>query len=64
MYTSFKGKTVELYSDTKQIIRKFRVQADVVNAYITGSGKDACVAITMKNGKTVLYRSNGQLVRR
>lgn len=64
MYVNFKGKNAKLYSDTKQIIRQFRMMSDIVNAQVSGTGNDAIIAITMKNGKTVLYKSNGQLVRR
>ena len=64
MYVNFKGKVAQLYTNEKKIIRQFRAAAEIVNAQIQGSGKDAIIAITMKNGKTVLYKSNGQLVRR
>lgn len=64
MYVNFKGKTAQLYTDEKKIIRQFRTNADIVNAQVSGKGKDALVALTMKNGKTVLYKSNGQIVRR
>ena len=64
MYANFKGRQVELYNDTKQIVRRFTVSANVVNAQVSGSGTNAVIAITMQNGKTVLYRSNGQLIRR
>lgn len=40
------------------------MKADVVNAQVTGFGQNAVVAITMVNGKTELYKSNGTLVRR
>lgn len=63
MYVNFKGKTAQLYTDDKKIIRQFRASADIVNAQVQGKGKDATVALTMKNGKTILYRSNGQIIR-
>lgn len=63
-YTEFKGKIVNLYNMNKQLIRRFNMKADVVNAQVTGSGKDAVVAIVMNNGKAELYKSNGQLLRR
>jgi len=31
MYATFKGKTCDLFNDTKQIIRRFRVANDIVN---------------------------------
>ena len=64
MYATFKGKTCDLFNDTKQIIRRFRVANDIVNVQVQGTGKNATVAITMKNGKTWLYKATGQIVRR
>lgn len=64
MYVNFKGKNAKLYTDTKQIVRQFNVAADIVNAQVSGDGENAVVALTMKNGKTVLYKSNGTIVRR
>lgn len=61
---TFKGKRAELYSDTKQIIRHFRTKTDIVNAQVHGSGDDSIIALTCKDGKTYLYKSNGQVVRR
>ncbi len=64
MYVNFKGKTAQLYNDNKQIIRQFRANADIVNAQVQGTGKDAVVALTVKNGKTILYKATGQIIRR
>jgi len=64
MYINFKGKTAQLYTDTKQLVRRFRASADIVNAQVQGAGDTAVVALTMKNGKTVLYKSDGTLLRR
>lgn len=63
-YVQFKKKKVDLYNQYKQLVRRFNMKADVVNAQITGAGQDCYVAITMSNGKTELYKSNGQLIRR
>jgi hypothetical protein len=30
---------------------------------VSGAGKDAVVAIVLKDGKSFLYKSNGQLLR-
>lgn len=35
------------------------MKADVVTATVSGYGKDAVVAIVMKDGKMHLYKSNG-----
>ena len=64
MFTSFKGKVVDLYDDNAKIIRRFQMRADVVNAQVSGSGKDAQVAITMKDGHFEVYKSSGVLTRR
>lgn len=64
MYANFKGKLVDLYSDTKAIIRRIRVSNDVVAVQVNGSGQNATISITMKNGKTLLYKANGQLLRK
>ena len=38
--------------------------AEVVNAQVSGSGKNATIAVTMKNGKFIIYRADGTIVRR
>lgn len=63
MFITFKGKKADLYTDTKQIVRRFNVRDDIVNVQINGTGNNATIAITMKNGKTALYRATGQLIR-
>lgn len=64
MYATFKGRQCDLYNDTKQIVRRIRVANDIVNVQVQGTGKNAKVAITMKNGKTWLYSATGQIIRR
>lgn len=64
MYVNFKGKVAKLYTDYKVLVRQFRAQSEIVNAQVQGSGSNATVALTMKNGKTILYKSNGQIIRR
>ena len=44
-YATFDKKSVILYNGYKQIIRKFNMMADVVNAQVTGAGKNTYVAI-------------------
>ena len=39
------------------------MKADVVNAQVSGAGKDTVIAIVCSNGKSYLYKSNGQLLR-
>lgn len=62
-YATFSGKKVDLYNYNKQLIRRFNMKADVVNAQVTGAGQDAVIAIVCKDGKNFLYKSNGQLIR-
>lgn len=62
-YATFSGKKVDLYNYNKQLLRRFNMKADVVNAQVSGAGKDAIVAIVCNNGKSYLYKSNGQLLR-
>lgn len=58
-YATFSGKRVDLYNYNKQLIRRFNMKADVATATVSGYGKDAVVAIIMKDGKMNLYKSNG-----
>lgn len=62
-YATFSGKKVDLYNYNKQLLRRFNMKANVVNAHVSGAGKDAIVAIVCSNGKSFLYKSNGQLLR-
>lgn len=62
-YATFSGKRVDLYNYNKQLIRRFNMKADVVNAQVSGSGKEAYVAIVCKDGRNYLYKSDGQLIR-
>lgn len=61
---SFKGKQVDMFDYTGRFIRRFIARADVVNAVVNGSGQDSTVAITTKDGKFEIYKSNGTVVRR
>ena len=64
MYINFKDKTAQLYTNDKRIIRQFRANSKIVNAQVQGSGKDAIVALTTDKGKTILYKANGQIIRK
>jgi hypothetical protein len=63
MFVTFKGKKVDLYTDYKSLIRRFNVKADVVNAQVQAAGDKTYVAIVMSNGKSVVYDSDGRLIR-
>lgn len=63
MMVAFKGKRCQIYNDNKQILRQINVSNEIVNAQVTGTGNAAVISITMKNGKTVLYKATGQIIR-
>ena len=60
----YKGKNVDLYTHSGKIIRRFKARADVVNAQITTSNTEPVIAITTKDGKFELYKTNGTVIRR
>lgn len=61
---SFKGKQVDLFDYSGKFVRRFNTRAEVVNAVVNGSGKDSTVAITTKDGRFEIYKSNGSVIRR
>lgn len=63
-YASFSGRQCELRAYDRRLIRKFMMQADIVNAQVSGAGKETFVAITCKDGKTYFYSSDGRLIRK
>lgn len=63
MMVEFKGRKCKIYNDAKQILRQINVSNEIVNAQVSGSGNSAVISITMKNGKCVLYKGTGQLLR-
>ena len=65
LYAEWSGTRVKVYNQYKQIVRTIHVRYDVVGVQVSGdSPTDAMVAIAQSNGKTDLYKSSGQLVRR
>lgn len=63
MMIEFKGKKCKIFNDNKQILRQITVSNEIVNAQVVGSGNSAIISITMKNGKCVLYKGTGQIIR-
>ena len=61
---SFKGKQVDMFDYTGKFVRRFNARAEVVNAVINGSGQNSTVAITTKDGRFEIYKSNGTVIRR
>ena len=65
LYAEWSGKRVVIRTETKQFVRQINARCDVIGVQVSGdSTADAMVAIAMSNGKTDLYRSSGQIVRR
>lgn len=63
-YAEFSGRTCNLRNLEKKIIRRFILQSDIVNAQVSGAGKDAVVAIICKDGHSYVYSSDGRLIRK
>lgn len=59
----FKDKDVNLFDYNGKFIRRFRAKAKVVNAQINYEGQNPVVAITMENGKFIIYKADGQILR-
>ena len=65
LYAEWSGTRVKVYNQYKQIVRTINVRYDVVGVQVPGDSPTAAmVAIAQSNGKTDLYKSSGQLVRR
>ena len=63
-YAAFTGKTCELRTLQRRVVRKFTMLADIVNAQVQDAGDETYVAITCKNGITYVYTSDGRLIHR
>ena len=61
---SFSGRQVDVFDYAGKFVRRFNARAEVVNAVVNGSGKDSTVAITTKDGRFEVYRSDGSVIRR
>ena len=65
MYAEWSGRMVEVYDERKYLVRRFHARDTVVGVQVSGfSPADGQVAITMVNGKTDLYKTDGALIRR
>ena len=65
LYAEWSGKTVTIRNHNQQMVRRINVRYDVVGVQVSGDSEtDAMVAIAQSNGRTDLYKSSGQLVRR
>ena len=65
LYAEWSGKKVAIYNHNRQLIRQFNTRYDVVGVQVSGdSPTEAMVSIAMSNGRTDLYKSSGQLMRR
>jgi len=64
LYAEWSGRSVIIRNHNKQHIRRINVRNNVVGVQISGDSEtEAMVAIAMDNGRTSLYKSNGQLIR-
>lgn len=64
LYAEWSGKSVIIRNHNREQVRRINVRYNVVGVQITGdSEQEAMVAIAMDNGRTCLYKSNGQCVR-
>jgi len=63
-FAEWSGKSVAIYTETRTLVRRFSVDRPIISVQCGGEGDNAQVAITMDNGKTSLYRWNGQIIRR
>ena len=64
LYAEWSGKSVIIRNHNKQQVRRINVRCNVVGVQISGDSEtEAMVSIAMANGRTCLYKSNGQLVR-
>lgn len=59
-YATTDGKTVKVFRENGQIVRQFRPGGMVMGVQVGESG----VAIMLDNGRTVLYRLDGTIVRK
>lgn len=64
LYAEWSGKSVIIRNHLKQYVRRINVRNNVIGVQISGDSEtEAMVAIAMDNGRTSLYKSNGQLIR-
>ena len=64
LYAEWSGKSVTIRNHNKQQVRRINVRCNVVGVQISGDSEtEAMVAIAKDNGRTCIYKSNGQLVR-
>ena len=64
LYAEWSDKSVVIRNHNKQYVRRINVGFPVVGVQISGDSEtEALVAIAMNNGRTSLYKSNGQLIR-
>lgn len=61
---AFKGKEVSIFFQDGSLLRRFKAKAEIVTAQITKSNTNPVVALTTKDGKFELYRTDGTLIRR
>lgn len=64
LYAEWSGRTVHVYDENGQLVRTLHARFEVEGVQCSGSDvNDGRVAISMENGKTDLYRVNGEVIR-
>ena len=58
-YATVDGRTVKVYRENGQIVRQFRPGRMVMGVQVS----DAGVSIMLDNGRTVIYRFDGSIIR-
>ena len=65
LYAEWSGTTAKIYNQNKQLVRVLHVKDTIVGVQVSGdSTTEGTVAIAQSNGKTWLYKTSGQLIRK
>ena len=65
LFAEWSGNRVSVYNHNKQFVRRINGRHDVIGVQISGDSEtEAMVSIAQSNGRTDLYKSSGQLVRK
>lgn len=62
-FAEWRGRDVTLFDETKCPVRKLRMPFDVVGVQVMNAGEETKFVVTMVNGRSRLYRWDGQLLR-
>lgn len=62
-FAEWRGRDVMLFDETKCLIRKLRMPAEITGVQVMNAGEETKFVVTMVNGRSHLYLWNGQLLR-